>query len=450
MSVTAGYEATVEQIAKLAILRTKMAKKTSDFVPLPHQIPPEGNWRTFLLLAGRGAGKSRAGTEMVMEHLRTYGRRARVGVMAPTNILARSVCAEGDSGILNLYGSEFKKYNRMALEAWHENGGYVSFGGSEMVDNWRGPQWTMLWIDEWCVCDPEAIDNAMMGLRLKADPEGGSPRCIATTTPRPLARLRELIAQPSTVTKKAFMEDNPYIDEGAKADLIARYGGTTLGRQELYAEILDEVDGAFWTASLLDANRVSPEDVAIEDMTQVVVAVDPAVTSGNKADQTGICVAGSITPRDMYVFQLEGGRWTPGSWARRVLDHYLEYQADKIIGEKNNGGDMVKETIEHVYQKMLESGEWEGPPPKIELVWASRGKTTRAEPIVALDEQGAVHHVGIFPEAERQMVVYPVESKTEGDDMVDARVWALACLSGQVVKPRITAPIIMSQKNVWN
>lgn len=444
MSLDVG--ATPEDVARLAILKVKMRPREAAFQPLPHQVPPDDpDWDTWVLLAGRGAGKTRAGTEYVMEHMRKFGRRARVGVMAPTNKSAREICAEGESGVISLYQhSDFRQYNRTMLEAWHKNGGYIKFAGAEMVDYWRGPQWSLLWIDEWCICDPEAIDNALFGLRLGID-----PKTIATTTPRPLTRLRELLAQPGTRTSKASSYENPHIAKKAVARLEARYGGTRLGRQELDAEILDDVEGALWSHEMIDANRVSPEDILPEDMTRMVVAIDPAVTANKRSDQTAICVAGSLGSRHNYVFHLEGKRQSPASWGKEALKLYLKYQADKIIGERNNGGDLVRENIMNAYKKAKEEGWWEGPPPRIDLVWASRGKTTRAEPIAALDEQGMIHHVGVFGAAEDQMAVYPVEAEHEGDDMVDARVWAIADLSGAIQPVDVMAPVLLGQSNVW-
>lgn len=407
------------------------------YEPMEHQIPPEirdptdNHWGHWLLLAGRGAGKTFTGSNYVIQHLRELGPEARVGVMGPTNKAAKQVCAEGRSGIVSMFREEFSEENggrwlRSVGEAFHRDGGYILFAGSENVDAWRGPSWTLLWVDEWAFCNQEAIDNAIMGLR-----DGEWPRVVATTTPRPIQRLRDLVADPDTRVSKATIYDNKHLPEFAIKQMEARYGDTRLGRQELLAEILTSVEGALWNLEKISENRVGEDDISVDDMHRVGIAIDPATSTNVSSDYTAITVGG-MTSRgnrnDYYIFQAEDGKWGPNEWATKALMWYMEFGADVLIGEKNNGGDMVKAVLMNAYRDMRMSGMWHGPPPNIKLVHASRGKQTRAEPIAALDSQGYVHHVGVFERMEEQMSIFPVD-KSENDDLVDSRVWLLTELA---------------------
>ena len=407
------------------------------YEPMDHQIPPEvkdptdTNWGHWLLLAGRGAGKTFTGSNYVITHMRDLGEYARVGVMGPTNKQTKQVCAEGRSGIISMFRDEFSeahggRWLRSVGEAFHRDGGYILFAGSENVDAWRGPSWTLLWIDEWAFCNQEAIDNAIMGLR-----DGEWPRVVATTTPRPIQRLRDLVADEDTRVSKATIYDNKHLPEFAVKQMESRYGDTRLGRQELLAEILTSVEGALWSLDKLNENRVGEDDVDIEDMQRIGIAIDPATSTNNASDLTGITVGGRISAgrrTDYYIMEAEDGKWSPDDWSTKALLWYLEYGADVLIGEKNNGGDMVKAVLLNTYRDMVRNGLWHGPPPNIKLVHASRGKQTRAEPIAALDSQGYVHHVGVFDRLEEQMSTFPVD-KSENDDLVDSRVWLLTELA---------------------
>lgn len=437
---------TPEQIVKMAVAQIDVTPPTVGFVPAPYQVPPDYNdpsWDTWLLMGGRGAGKTRTGVEYVMQHLREFGRYARVGVMAPTIKAAREVCAEGESGLVTLYGgsSEIVSYNKTLGEVRHKNGGLVKFMGSEKVESWRGPQWSLLWIDEYVVCDPEAIDLALLALRL-----GEHPRLVVTTTPQPIPNLKALVKDPKTVVSKATSFDNPHISQVALRRMKAQYEGTRLGRQELYAELLEDVDGAFWSSSLLDRNRKSIQDVSFEDMERIVIAIDPSTSDSKRADDTGICVAGK-KGHHYYIFDIMGIHVKPIIWAEHALRLFKDYQADCVVAERNNGSDMVESTIRTVFDNKQRSGEWKGVPVKIKTVWASRGKQTRAEPIAALDEQGYIHHVGFFPAAEEQMTTYPVV--VDKDDMVDARVWAISELSGNATYDDLL-PISFTRQSTWS
>ena len=392
------------------------------WIPYPHQIPPEGDWRLWVMLGGRGSGKTEAGARYVLDHLRTYGKDARVGVGAPTIQGAREVCAEGDSGLISMAREEFE-WNRSMLEAKHKDGGYVKFMGAEEPARWNGPQWTLLWADELALWKRESYDQATFGVRL-----GESPRIIATTTPKAAKWVRSLESEEGTVTTHGTMYDNPALARSAVEALERRYGGTRLGRQELLGEYVDEIEGALWRIDWIDENRRHDLPHIVEDgqrklnMTRIVVAVDPAVTANAESDDTGIVVAGLGPDGDYYVMSAGGYKLPPQQWATKVLDAYDYWQADKIVCEVNNGGDMVVETINRACENRGRSAN-------VEAIRASRGKTLRAEPIAALYEQGRVHHVGIFAEAEDQMCAFPVA--VEHDDMVDALVYSLSDLSNE-------------------
>jgi len=398
--------------------------------PYPHQVPPDGDWRLWIMLGGRGSGKTEGGARYVLDHLRTYGREARVGIGAPTIQSAREVCAEGESGLITIARREFE-WNRSLMEARHKGGGYVKFQGAEEPARWNGPQWTLLWADELALWKRESYDQATFGVRL-----GSHPRIIATTTPKASRWVRALESEAATVVTHGTMYDNPALAQSAVEALERRYGGTRLGRQELLGEYIEEIEGALWRVDWIDNHRRSepPTSVQVEeteegeaevkvlDMPRIVVAIDPAVTAHTESDETAIAVAGVGSDGDYYVLSIDGYRLPPQQWAVKALEAYDRWGADKIVAETNNGGDMVTETIERVCEGLGRSAN-------VEAIRASRGKTLRAEPIAALYEQGRVHHVGVFAEAEDQMCAFPIAN--EHDDLVDAAVYALSDLSNQ-------------------
>ena len=399
--------------------------------PYPHQVPPEGDWRLWMMLGGRGSGKTEAGARYVLDHLRKYGRAARVGIGAPTIQSAREVCAEGGSGLITIARSEFE-WNRSLMEARHKDGGYVKFQGAEEPARWNGPQWTLLWADELALWRRESYDQATFGVRL-----GPNPRIIATTTPKAAKWVKALEADDRTVTTHGTIYDNPALAASAVDALVRRYGGTRLGRQELLGEYIEDVEGALWRIEWIDNQRKaeaptrieqvstadgSSEEMKVLDMPRVVIAVDPAVTANTESDETGIAVGGLGPDGDYYMLSVMGYRLPPQQWAMKAIEAYDRYQADKIVCEVNNGGDMVVDTINHVCAGL-------GRSVNVEAIRASRGKTLRAEPIAALYEQGRVHHVGIFEEAENQMITFPVAN--EHDDQLDALVYVLSDLANE-------------------
>lgn len=398
------------------------------WTPMPHQAPPEDtDWDVWLMLGGRGTGKTRGGGEYVMRHLREDGPAARVGVGAPTNQSAREVCAEGESGIMTLHGDEFIKYNRNTGEAWHERGGYVKFQGAEKPRMWNGPQWSLLWADEIALWNPDSWDQAQLGVRL-----GEWPRTVGTTTPKNRKWVRELAEEETTRVSHGTTFDNIHLSKRRLDAFRRMYAGTRTGRQELYAEWLDEVEGALWTIELIDRKRImNPKDVP--ELVSVVVSIDPAVSAHEKSDESGIIVAGSgwcdcnrTSPKDEpelhgFVFDDASGVYTPTQWGKKALALYDEWEANRIIGERNNGGDLVEANLRaHRQEGWL-----------YESVWASRGKRRRAEPVLNLYEQGKVHHVGRtnFEELEEQMTTWvPDDESAPSPDRMDALVWAFTKL----------------------
>ena len=271
----------------------------------------------------------------------------------------------------------------------------------------RGKQHRKLWCDEvasWRRA--EAFEQAMLGLRL-----GALPQAVVTTTPKPIKLIRELMADTGTVTTRGSTYDNrAHLAPDFFARIIKRYEGTRLGRQELNAEMLDDVEGALWTGELIEAARVAKPP----DMERIVVAIDPATTSSEDADETGIVVAGRGVDGDCYVLRDLSCRLSSNGWGNRAINAYREYKADRIVAEVNNGGDLVEDVIRVIDRNV-----------PYKAVHASRGKVVRAEPISALYEQKRVHHVGVFAELETQMCSFVPDHLDGSPDRVDALVWAL-------------------------
>ena len=375
------------------------------------QLPPEDeDWIVWLLLAGRGFGKTRTGAETV-RYLIEHGGARRVALIGPTAADARSVMVEGQSGLLSVYPPgkepEYQSSNRRIL--W-ENGAIATLYSADEPQRLRGPQHDLAWADElaaWRYPDA-AWDMLMFGLRL-----GKRPRVIVTTTPEPIRLLRELAAAPTTrVTRGSTYDNKDNLAGTFLSAIISKYEGTRLGRQELHAELLEQADGALWTRKMVEAARIPAEPAPV--LKRTVVAIDPAVTSGEHSDETGIVVAGIGHDGLAYVVQDASGRYTPNEWAVRAINLFRLHQADRIVAETNNGGEMIELTLRTVWHDVA-----------FKAVSASKGKQTRAEPVAALYEQGRVRHAGGFPALEDQMCNWEPGSGASSPDRVDALVWAL-------------------------
>lgn len=390
----------------------------------PEQRIPEGEWATWLVLAGRGFGKTRVGAETVKVWAKGFPYVNLAGATADD---ARDIMIEGESGILACCSRAdrpiYKKGERKLL--WPSGCISLVFTADE-PDRARGKQGCKLWCDElaaWRYRD--AWDQLMLGLRL-----GSLPQCVATTTPRPIPIVRELLADPTTKATRGTTYDNKAnLAEGFFSRIIKKYEGTRLGRQELNAEMLDDNPNALWTHKLIDDARIGKAGVP-KSLARVVVGVDPAVTSNMDSDETGI-VCGAVDYQDpphFYVFEDASIEMaSPNEWAQRVVETFKTWKADRVAAETNNGGDLVESVMRNKDANI-----------SFRKVTATRGKTRRAEPISALYEQGRVHHVGLFGKLEDQMCEFdPTTEEAEGKspDRMDALVWMLTELSGDDVSP---------------
>lgn len=313
---------------------------------------------------------------------------------------------EGESGILAIAPPWFvPKYEPSNRRVVWPNGAIATTFSADEPDRLRGPQHDAAWCDELAAWRyKEAWDNMLLGLRLGVD-----PRVVVTTTPKNTPLYRSVLKRPTTVvTRGTTYENIANLAPGFAEDIITQYEGTRLGRQELYAELLDDAEGALWNRQMLEALRVQEAP----QLVRVVVAVDPAVTAGAESSETGIIVAGLGTDWHGYVLDDRTVRASPDGWGRRAVDAYHEWGADRVVAEVNQGGDMVEHVIRTVDATV-----------SYKAVRASRGKQTRAEPISALYEQGRVHHVGYFAHLEDQMCSW--EPGLESPDRMDALVWAI-------------------------
>lgn len=398
------------------------------------QLPPDDrdtSWFTWLQLGGRGSGKTRTGAEWIWE--RAFSNPgSRWAIVAPTQSDVRKTCFEGESGLLaRTPPSLIASYNRQELTLTLINGSQIFGYSAQEPDRLRGPQHHGAWCDElaaWQYLD-DTLDNLLMGMRL-----GTLPRMIVTTTPRPIKRLKEMIIDKSTrVDRVSTYANKGNLPAHFLKIILKRYEGTRLGRQELMAEIIDDVPGALWTRMSLEANRLLPNKdtgkVHLPDMEELVVAVDPAISSTVDSDETGIVVAGRGTDKRGYVLADHSMVGTPSAWAKAAVMLYDEHKAGKIVYEANQGGDMVAETLRSAAVALKTEGKRTTDFVNVQAVWASRGKVTRAEPVSSLYEQNRVSHVGCHAKLEDQMCEFTsdFDRKKAGysPDRVDALVWAL-------------------------
>jgi phage terminase large subunit-like protein len=382
----------------------------------PTQLPPDGDWRYWLILAGRGFGKTRAGAEWVRAAV-AEGRR-RIALVGPTAADVRDVMVEGQSGLLNIIPPEERPAYQPSRRRLVWPGGAVAFlYSAEQPERLRGPQHDAAWADELAAWSrgQETWDQLQFGLRL-----GEDPRAVITTTPRPTPLVRGLAGDPAAIVTRGTTYDNQLVLPRAfLRRILARYEGTRLGRQELNAELLSDVPGALWPLDIVLAAR-SPTH---PDLRRVVVAVDPSGSNGaDEGDQQGIVIAGLGIDGLGYVLADRTCRLSPQGWGRRAVEAFDDFGADRIVAEKNYGGEMVRFTIQAVR-----------PTVPVTLVSASRGKILRAEPIAALYEQGRIRHLipdlAQNPLAELEAELRHASSTGylgEGSpNRMDALVWAL-------------------------
>jgi predicted phage terminase large subunit-like protein len=376
----------------------------------PEQLPPPGDWSIWLILAGRGWGKTRTGAEWV-RMLAESGSAERIALIAPTASDCRDTMVEGESGILSISKDHFRPtYEPSKRRLTWPNGVIVTMFSSEEPDRLRGPQHAAAWADELGAWKnvKETWSMLQFGLRL------GRPKQLITTTPRPIKILRELIARDGddvVVVRGSTYDNRANLAPTFFSQIVREYEGTRLGRQELNAELLEDTPGALWTRDLIEHARIARDQKP--DMRRIVVAIDPAITSHEDSDETGIIVAGLGVDGRGYVLEDCSGKYTPMDWAQKAIGAYNRWHADKIVAEANQGGAMVENTLRVVDRNL-----------PIKLVHASKGKITRAEPISALYEQGRVSHVGAFDQLEDQLCTF-TSGSTDSPDRLDALVWAL-------------------------
>lgn len=379
----------------------------------PQQRPPTGDWDTWMCLAGRGWGKTRTGAEWVIGKARTQERGALVG---PTAADTRDILVEGESGILACAPATFRpEYQPSKRRLVYPNGAIQVCYSADEPDRLRGPQHHYGWFDEmasWRYIQ-YAWDMAQLGMRL-----GEHPQICITTTPRPLPLIKELVKDPQCVISKGSTYDNlANLAKTYQRAVVAKYEGTTLGRQELDAEILEDLPGALVARALIDRARVTEAEVP--ELVSIVVGLDPAGTS--KGDETGLVVTGWGADRHHYVLADASKRRTPDAACRAAYELREQHGAVKIIVEDNGPKDWLADVLGRVWRDL--HGENAGPAP-IERVNASKGKKLRAQPIAMLYEQGRVHHVGSLPELEDQLTTWIPEESADSPDRVDALVHA--------------------------
>lgn len=386
-----------------------------------NQVPPEeflsGEKTTWFVKAGRGFGKTRCGGEMIRYWVKIGFQY--VNLIGPTADDIRDAMIEGESGVLAICPpDERPEYIPSRRKLQWPNGATSLLFSAEEPERLRNKQHEKLWCDEIAAWQyPETWDQAQFGLRL-----GSMPQAVVTSTPRPTALVKELEASATTVvTRGTSYENRDNLAPTFYAKIVAKYEGTRLGRQELLAETLSDNPGALFHLSNIEKNRVFSVPT---DLERVVVAIDPAVTSKEESDETGIVSTGRDKrfPPHFYVFEDNSDIMTPDGWAKRAVNSYHANKADRIIGEVNNGGEMVESTVRHV-----------DPNVSYKAVHASRGKVVRAEPISALYEQNRVHHVGILGKLEDQMTDFNPSTYRPGTDpspdRMDALVWGLTELA---------------------
>ena len=370
------------------------------------------DWVHWVPLAGRGWGKTKVGAQTTK--LWAENPQEIIHLIGPTSASVRAVMIEGESGLMSCYPPYRRPdYEPSRHKITFPSGAVGETFSADEPERLRGPQCTKYWADEPCAWRflDAAWDNLMFGFRLGDDTRG-----ICTTTPKPVKWLIDLIASPDTVTTRhSSYENRANLAPSFFRSIVQKYEGTRIGRQELLAEILTDVPGALWTRQLIDATRLKDmAEVVWHLVTRIVVAIDPAVSSNPDSDETGIVVAGLTRSGHVIVIDDLSCRETPLGWAKLAIAVFKSRRADMIVGEINNGGDLVGANIRGV-----------DPNIPFRTVRASRGKYLRAEPVSALYEQGRVHHVGFFPELEDQQCSWTPQSNQKSPDRLDALVWAV-------------------------
>lgn len=423
-----------KQLKHLWPLHARPAQLKPLSYPWKNVVPEEGkvdrrplDWFTWLNLAGRGFGKTRAGAEYIRGEVEEAQRRKkpiRVALVGPTAGDARDIMVEGDSGILSVCPpSNMPRYESSKRRLTWKDGSIATLFSAEEPERLRGPQHHIAWCDELAAwADPQAVwDMLMFGMRLIRPGDRG-PQIAVTTTPKPIPALVKLYRDPTTfVTTGSTYDNKSNLAPTFFNNVVSSYEGTRLGRQEIAGEILLDVEGALWSGKNIDNNRVLPDQVP--PLVRVVVAIDPSISAGEGAE-SGIIVAGLGNDDHVYVLEDASLQGTPIEWARKAMEMYHLHKADKTVAEANNGGAMVENTLKTT------AGLGNFSLYNYKAVYAARGKLTRAEPVSALYERNRVHHVGLLKPLEDQMVSYePAQAGKMLVDRMDALVWAITELA---------------------
>lgn len=396
------------------------AKYLWEKVARPSQLIPPGNWRTWLIMAGRGFGKTRTGAETIRQWVQ-QGIYKRIALIAHTESEGRDVMIEGVSGLLDVHPKDERPhYEPSKRRLTWPNGAIATLFSSENVEQLRGPQFDCAWIDELAKFRTmeEVWDQLSFALRL-----GPLPRILITTTPRPAKLINKLMQSSKDwihITKGSTFENAPNLSPHYIEEMKSRFEGSRLGAQELYGKILSHQEGALWSYDLIDSCKVDQ----LPPMQRVIIAIDPAITSHGDSDETGIVVAGIDNCQKAFILADLSGKYKPSVWAQKALDAYHFYQADTIVAEVNQGGDLVASMISTL-----------DPTIPFKALHATRGKAVRAEPVACLYEQGRIfhHRFGKLEVLEEQMCSFTPAHSKKSPDRMDALVWAITELC---IKPQ--------------
>ncbi len=406
------------RIARLQLTQEEAAALYYDWSlwARPDQRPPDGGWIYWLIIAGRGAGKTRAGAETVRAWARHY---RNVNMIGATRHDALEIMVTGESGVMAVCPpAERPRFVRASDRLEWPNGSISQIFSAEEPDRLRGKQHMKLWLDELAAWrDPDTFDQAMLGLRL-----GDKPQAVITTTPRPTKLIKQLIDDPDAVVTRGSTFDNArFLADGFLTQVVSRFEGRMIGRQELYAEIVEEAPGALWTRALIERQRL-PKGGLPADYVEIEIGVDPPARTGAKADECGIVAVGRTSGGIIHVLaDLTSQGETPGEWSARVVSAFRRFAANRVVAEINNGGEMVAQVLRQ-----------NDPNLPVRNVTATRGKFLRAEPIAAAYERGVVFHLGAFEKLEDQLcgLTADFDARASGfsPDRADALVWAIADL----------------------
>lgn len=402
----------------------------------PDQQLPDGYWFVWLILAGRGWGKTRTAVEVISELVRgptplqaPPGAPAIMTIIADSPFDMRQYTIEGPSGFLNVGPRDFRPLHEPSKKTltW-PNGCKALLFSAEDPETLRGASGSFFWWDELAKSRyaKEGWMNMLFGMR------EGKPRGIVTTTPKPNPLLKELMAKESThITRGSTWDNKDNLSEIFYNEVIKPMMGTRIGRQEIEAELLTDVPGALWTRQMIEDCRVAkPEgkdawDEFIDGFVRIVVSMDPAVSNKENSDEMGIVVGGLHENGNTYILEDLSEKLSPDQAARKAIKAYDRYKADRIVGEVNNGGEWIGQTIRLTAAAMKSDGSRDSDTVSYKAVHASRGKKARAEPAAALYEQNTVKHVGCFPKLEDQLCEWEPANSTSSPDRLDAVVWLL-------------------------